>query len=262
MKRETSSRLRARESRRPPRGRGARGSANVLAAVALALAAVSCGEEPDPTPTEPEPAGAEGPEAGAWPEGTVAAMGAAPILRSEVDRVAAWVALLQPGKAPTAYQRMAFTGVLLERAAVANAFPDAREAARAAAERFHADLPPGNADLDAVPGVEVREGTWSEVGLMCWGVALDQAPGSWSAPFEESGAWLVQRLRHRAGGPAIGEAAGATRLTLDVRAFDFVPPDFTNTALQATLATTKLTVVDPVVGGLIPAAWRYAITGD
>jgi len=264
MKRETSSWLRARESGQALRRGGARPSANVLAALALALGGVSCADEPAPTPSEPgapAEAGLEGAQAADWPEGAVVAMGAVPILRAEVDRIAAWVAVLQPGKATAAYQRMAFTGVLLERAAIANAFPEARATALRAAEEFHANLPAGNADLGDVPGIEVREGTWSDVGLMCWGVARDQAPGAWSAPFEESGAWIVQRLRHRAGGPALGEAEGALRLTLDVRAFDYVPPDFTSATLTETLAATKLTVVDPLIGGLIPAAWRYAITG-
>lgn len=229
------------------------GGFNVLTAGLLVGGLLSCG--PQAEPETPVKSVVPAPLEQAWPEGAVVAMGSAVILRDELERTADWIEHIKPGLARNAHRRLAFTGLLLERAALANAFPERRaeqlEAAQAFAERARA----GDASAIAAQARPVR-GYWSDVGLAAWGVALDLEPGTWSEPFEGIGRWQVQRLVQRIEGADPADA----QLELQLAVFDFTPPGFSREDLVRTLANTTLTTIDAELGGLVPATWRYTIT--
>lgn len=226
---------------------------NVFTAGLLVGSLLSCGPRAEPkTPVKPQ---VRAPVKQAWPEGAVLAMGSAVIGRDELERTADWIAHIKPGLARNAHRRLAFTGLLLERAALANAFAEPRAEQLQAAEAFAERARAGDASAIAAHARTVR-GYWSDVGLAAWGVALDLEPGTWSAPFEDTGRWLVQRLVQRLPGAGPADA----QLELELAVFDFTPPGYAREDLVRTLANTKLTTIDAELGGLVPATWRYTIT--
>lgn len=223
---------------------------NVLVAVVLATSLLSgCEDAPAPPPATPEPAATT-----EWPADGVIAMGATVIHRAEVEEVADWIATFLPGQARNSHRRKAFTGLLLERAALADGFPAARTQARTAAEAFAASAQAGSPDPSVT--TTTLTGYWSDVGLMLWGRALDQPVDTWSAPIETDGAFVVQRVAARHDGTTTGE----TRFTLELARFPYTPPAFDRAAFNALLTDTRMTVIDPEFGGLVPATWRYTIT--
>jgi hypothetical protein len=220
-----------------------------LAALFVAWIAVSCGSEvPEPSP-EPAPSAPE-PTRASWPEGTALTVGSVPILASEVDRIAHWIPLFDPGKTEPDYRRRALTAVLLQRAALADHFAEARAEALATAVSQLERLRTQSADA---PSFQTADGGWSTLGLVIWGETRDLPIGSWAGPFEDSGRILL--LRPTAAHP--GKLPGNDEFTIDIVELLFVPPDFTPEAAQEVLESSKLTILDPKIGDLVPAMWRY-----
>ena len=216
----------------------------------LGLCALSCADpaEPAPQPSSPEPAE----DARDWPADGVVAMDDAVLTLQDVNQAAAWVALIDPGKVKASHQRKAMVRTLLERTALADEFATERLAAKARADAFYEAARAGS---PTAPTGEAT-GTWSTLGLLSWGHGLDAPLNEWQPPFEERGYWVVQRVLDR----QTGTAPGATRMTLELSLFDYVPAGFSRADLTQILANTQLTVINPTIGDLIPASWRYSIT--
>lgn len=223
------------------------GMATALSLAILAAILFSCGEQPiDP---EPQIAAVDQPaDPREWPAGTVLGIGEVPISLADVNRIAAWVALITPAKVLSSQQRTALTSVLLERAALINHFPDTHAQAIAAAHDQLAAL----ANLPA-DQIEELDGGWSQLTLPIWGNARDLEVGVWSGPFEGTGVCMLMRVSEaRPGKLPIND-----QFTLEVIPFRFVPPDFDLEALDKILRITPLIPVDSTIADLIPASWRY-----
>lgn len=218
----------------------------------LGLCALSCADPAEPAPqpanSKPDPAVA----ARDWPADGVVAMDDAVLTLQDVAQAAAWVALIDPGKVEASHQRKAMVSTLLERTALADEFASERLAAKARADAFYQAARSSN---PTAPTGEAT-GTWSTLGLLSWGHGLDAPLNEWLPPFEERGYWVVQRVLDR----QTGTAPGATRLTLELSQFDYVPKGFSRADLTQILANTQLTVINPTIGDLIPASWRYSVT--
>ncbi len=224
-----------------------------LAVAILALILVSCG---DPTSGEPSP----GPEPTAdselkWPEGACLLAGEMPIFTRDVERLAAWIALFDPGKVPNASKRAALSTVLLELAAVANEFREPRSIAlEAASTRLEELLEAPESATDFL----VAEGGWSELGLVTWGEARSATLNQWNGPFEDVGRLLLMRPTSE----RRELLPGADEFTIQVIEFPYVPPDFDLEGLKAITEATPLEVIDPEIGDLVPAMWRYRMRAE
>ena len=238
------------------------GRRTALAALLMAATWISCGGGGDPEPPAPSPEPAP-----RYPEGACLVVDEQVILTAEVDRLAAWIALIEPHDTLPSRRRAALTHTILERAALATAYPEARTAGRARAEGLLADLAGGldpTADLLAThdPGARlgVVEGTWDDVGLVPWGEAREAGPaalGSWLGPFEEPGRWVLLRaLEH-----VPGKAPGADLCRIDLVTLPFVPTDLTRADVEATIDDARLELADPAWREIVPAAWRLRMNG-
>jgi len=206
----------------------------------MALIAVSCSQS-QPAPPAPAPPTQPAPT---WPDGTCLAAGQTPIATADVERIAAWIELFDPGKTPPAYKRLALTSTLLHRAVLADRFPEERANALAAATARLAE-PPASA--------QAVDGGWVDLGLTIWGETRDLPLDRWAGPFEDVGRFLL--LRPTAAYP--GKLPGADEFNVEILEFPYVPEGFSPEALQSAVEATQLTIIDPAIGDLVPAMWRY-----
>ena len=231
----------------------------------MALAGISsCGDPreaaPESPPQAPDPTPAE-----RQPPAACLAVDELWILAPEVDRIAAWVALIQPTHTLTSRRRQALTHVVLERAALASAHAEARAEVRDRAAALALALR-GDEAAPLPDGATraVVEGTWDDVGLLPWGEAREAwaAKGpddtaTWTDPVEDAGRWLVLRpLEH-----VPGVAPGLDLYRIDLVTLPYVPADLTRAAVEATIDDAELLVVDPAWREVVPAAWRLRMNG-
>lgn len=227
-------------------GRSCIGRSTALAWGLIASILVSCGPAAH---DESPPAAPAAPVAKIWPAGTALAVGDALILTSEVDRLADAIELFDRGKVRAASRRSALAAVLLPRAALANRYSAERAAARERAEGRLEELRAGlGADT-----ARLAEGGWAQLGVLIWAETRLLELDSWGGPFEDIGRWLLLRpVEERP-----GAIAAADEYSVEVIEFPFVPSSFTPEDLQAVIESSKLTQVDPQIGDLVPADWRY-----
>ena len=240
-----------------PRRPAGRRTAGLLAIMAATWISCGSGGADDPGPGEPTPAPRT------WPADTALAVNDRAIPAAEIDRVAAWVALLEPAEVPTSHRRSALTHVVLERAALAVAHPEARAEERRRAEALLAALEAGeepdaeSGDLGPHGRRAVAGGTWDDLGLVAWGEAREAPLGSWHGPVEDSGRWLLLKpLEH-----VRGKVPGADLYRIEAITLPFVPADLARPDVEAAIDDALLEVVDPAWASIVPAAWRYRMNG-
>jgi hypothetical protein len=217
---------------------------------------VACGGSTEPEQPAPQPAQEPAQEPVAWPEGTCLAVDELPLAAAEIDRIAAWVALIKPTDTLPALRRQALTHTVLERAALAVAYPEERARMRAEAELL------GVALAEGLPLPQGREtgsatGTWQDLGLAVWGEAREAPPGAWIGPFEDSGRWLLLRTDEH----IPGVVPGADLYQVELLTLPFVPTDLTRADVEAAIDASLLTIVDPSWADAVPAQWRLRMNG-
>lgn len=213
-----------------------------LASIAIALLIGAC----------PKPSVAK-----SWPVGTVLAVDEIPIGSEEIAQDMATVLLIEPQWNDAQIRRLAFNEIALPRAlARARTAAEVRTQARVALEELHARIvqgqqfgPPTTA---GVLGQE-RTGSWSKVGLVAWGVAMQLQPGEWSEVFEEPGAFLRVRLLERVDAPV----PAAVSVRLDVLAVPFGDARSSRPPDDEELRSHRLTIVDPAWEAIVPERTKY-----
>ncbi|MFT5080585.1 MAG: hypothetical protein ACI84E_001242, partial [Planctomycetota bacterium] len=194
------------------------------------------GDQPPTAPTK------------SWPDGAVLAAGDVPILQSEVDRTATWVKLLYPEDTQPSLRRKALTHIHLNRAALANTFPEQRAEALADAQRVMQDLGKPNP-----PTPSVVTGRWSDLSLEIWGEVRDFELDVFRGPIELTGRWVLLRLDSA----TPGLVPAADRFTVSMFEFSFTPPDFDSQV--ALNSQSVLTVIDPAWEFIVPSAWGKSL---
>lgn len=166
----------------PALGIAGRGLASLVACgVAAGLAACGGGGEPPP-------------QAPPRPPNAVIQVGSGYLTAEEIDRWVDTVALVEPTETRPSWRRKALTQIVLPRKVGSLLLGAERDSARAAVQAAFASLALGGTPPADGPGIERLEGTWKQVGLDYWGMALSLEPGSWSEVFETAAGFATVRL--------------------------------------------------------------------
>ena len=223
-----------------------------LLPLALAFAGCGCGDGATP------PDGPSGQEARTWPEGTWLAVDDVAIPKAEVDRVAARLALVYPGRSAASHRRDALSSFVLPRAAVRSAHAGAREEALVQAEAALAELRAAEAeDSPFGPQPILVRGGFDELDLQTWGAARELEDGIWGL-FERIGGFQLLRVEGR----EAGRVPGLDVLEVSVLDFPYLPPDFSSMEdWQRTMEGALLSVVDPRAEDDVPERLRYTMRG-
>ena len=189
----------------------------------------------------------------------VLAVDGVPVSAGEVDRVAAWAALLHPEHSRAQQRREALTGLVLPRAAAATAAPEARLAALEECRAYldyerGGPLPP---TMGPVGPPWETSGTWNELGFHYWGPATELEPGTWSEPEEGMGHWFILRVDARE--PAPDARRGV--LALSLRSFPYLPEDTDRRGFEQLIDERELVIVDPAWEEIVPATWKHRMRG-
>lgn len=226
-------------------------AAGATAAVAAALVALALrsGGESEPAPQD-------------WPPGTVLAVDDMALSQAEIDRVAGWVARLEPAKNTILHRRQALTALVLPRAATQVREPEARAAAidRAAAWLAY-ERGEGAAPLDDGPPAPAGQvsGSWKELGFEIWGPVTELPLGVWSEVEEGIGTAFVVRVDAHEPDESI---AVRDRWTISLRQEPYLPPDTDRAGLAALVDACELSIVDPAWDEVVPAEWKYRMRGE
>jgi len=217
-------------------------------AAVLALLAPACDEDAAPPPSE---TANESPAPRAWPAGVVLAVDDHPIHVDEIDVATAYVERIEPAASSAQLRRLALTNVVLPRTVAMLMAPQAREEALKAAQEKLAQIRAGALTGPTSPeGAygEYVEGTWGNLGLLGWGVAMDLADGEWSDVVEEVGHFLLVRRLWLRDGPV----PMATVVGVDVLRFAWLPPETLRSDVDAALDQHRLEIVDPAWREIVP----------
>lgn len=202
------------------------------------------------------PDAAERADPARWPAGTAVAVDGEPIAVAEVDRIADWVRPHYPERSRVSWRRTALTWFLLPRAAVASERAAERRAAREASAAAREALVAGTGEAE----VRQASGTWGELGLEIWSRARELEPGTWSAPFEAVGRFLLIRLDEAPPPPAPGESVGAQRLRVSLVEHLYLPADAGPDAVEAAIDGARLEIVDPDFEEVVPESWKLRMS--
>jgi hypothetical protein len=214
-------------------------SASILLATFISLAA--CNKDP---------------KAHAWPAGTVIAVDEVPVTSAEVAQDMLAIVLMQPEWADPQLKRLAFNEISLPRALLrGKAGAEARDAARRAIDEKFARIQSGTqVGPQPSPGVYGHEvsGSWKDLGLTSWGMAMNLSVGEWSEVLEEPGAFVRVRLIERQDGPV----PLAARLRVD--RIDAVYAESKSVGyLDSELKQHRLTIVDPAWDTIVPERMKF-----
>ena len=198
-----------------------------------------------------------------WPAGTVLAVNDEPISAEEVDRVAGDIAFLYPQYSEPHLRRLALTNVFLPRAAVISRHRERAavqlERCREVAETLSSGSEASTELVDAEGGITMRElrGDFRELGLETWALARHLEPKRWSAPLPLTGRFGLVRLAGTPEGRPPNEI-----LTLHILEFAYISARDEASETDAALDASKLHVVDPAWGRLVPERWKYRMRGN
>ncbi len=166
-----------------------------------------------------------------------------PVRSEEIESVARDVALLYPAYTESHCRRLALTNAILPRAAARARHPEAWERAREAAR---------SAQPEAL-APSLLEGPWRMLGLELWHAARTSEPGRWSEPIELSGRFVLLRLE----APPSGTDPREEVLRLSLLEFPYVDPAAPAEELASAVDASRLTIIDPVWGELVPESWKH-----
>jgi hypothetical protein len=218
-------------------------------ASALALVGIACGHPAAPAaPAVPT-------EAAEHPAGTVLAVDGVPIGAEEVRAAAAWIARVEPQYTDEHCERLALSNLVLPRAALRAQRPEARAEALQRAREIRAALRRASISEG---GLERVRGNWAELGFDLWGFARELAPGEWSEPFERVGRFVVVRLLERDDAES---APSREELSIELSDVPYVREGTTLQDVDAMIAKSRLSVVDPRWEDRVPESWKYRMRG-
>lgn len=197
----------------------------------------------------------------AWPEGTVLAVDRHPILPDEVDRIAGWIAAIEPASTPLHLRRLALSNVVFPCRAARTLAGERWQTALGEAERTRerlleraatGDEPQAEGGHAPEPRVMELTGSWQAIGLETFGAALEAGPERWSTVYESAGCFHVVRLERTA------EERGALVVSrLDFRYLTEAEAD----EIEDALDRATLTILDEAWREAVPLSWVYRMRG-
>ncbi len=199
----------------------------------------------------------ERPAAQTWPTGTAFALDGMPITAEEIDVSADIIAQLEPDSVTTQARRIAFTNIVLPRAAGILAAGAERETARKKAFELKRELDGSATQPEPPSGVllQDRVGVATDIGLEAWSHASTAPFGTWSDPIETVGAFEVVRVDERS------NANSARQVRYKVRVY-FVPylePTSMRASIEERLDRATLLFVDPTWAEIVPEALKHRL---
>jgi hypothetical protein len=210
----------------------------VVALAVAGLAGGSCDAPPPPA---------------AYPPGTVLAVAGEPISGADVERAADHVALIYPSRSREFLIASALGSIILPRAAVAHAYADARDRARAACEAALARA--RNGEDVAAPE---HTGGLDALRLPVFGLARELEVGAWGGPCEVLGSFTIVQLVAREEG---ARHASEERITVRLLEFGYLPAGFGQPDVAAAMDAARLEIVDPDYALFVPDSARYRMKG-
>lgn len=228
------------------RSKGAAGPRviSVGLAAAITLLAGCSGGGDDPVPAAPAP-----------PEGTVISIDQVHLTADDIDRWLPAIELIDPHLVKASQRRRAFSNIVLPLAAGAALDPASRDEAFGRAQSILATTRETGTVPEGTPEPQVLTGTFVEVGLAPWAMALEMQIPSYSELFETPGAWTFFKLIASNAEP--GQFDGRTELTIVRYDIPYLPREATRTVVYEGMEQLPIRAYDPDWEAIIPPVYLY-----
>jgi hypothetical protein len=182
------------------------------------------------------------------PEGTVLVIEDRPVSAAEIDRWLDTFRLIEPADTLPSLRRKIFSNLTLPLVVGELIDPTTRAATRAIAIQARAAL-----EGAVTPeGVENITGSWKDLGLHAWGLALTSEPGVWSELQETVGMFYYLRVVELPEDPAM-----YSLVTIERVMFPYIDDMLPKDLIESGIDSMALTILDPEWEEIVPEHYKF-----